>query len=158
MVQYIANSDVIRRLEEGWHLLSERIDKAHREFLEDADEEELADNHFVCWAEADVPFQLGRFFYTTEDDGKYEYHVEMNLKSKNFDGYKFSDNGNLEKVRKKLGKNTRIDFLVEDSTDDLLAVCGEAKYFRYSVEGVSHGRITVLDAIDEDFEKDRGKP
>ena len=77
----------------------------------------------------------------------------MHLTSRNFDGYKFSDNGNLEKVKDKLGKKARIDFLVEDGTVDLLSVCGEAKYFRYSIEGVARGGRTVLDSIEEDFEK-----
>ena len=77
----------------------------------------------------------------------------MNLKSRNFDCYKFSDNGNLDKVREKLGKNIRIDFLVEDGTDDLLSVCGEAKYFRYSIEGISRGTRTIMDSIEDDFEK-----
>jgi hypothetical protein len=53
----------------------------------------------------------------------------------------------------KLGRNAGIDFLVEDGTDNLLSVCGEAKYFRYSIEGVSHGRRTVFEVIDDDFEK-----
>ena len=114
-------------------MLSNRIDQAHEEFLEDADEEELADNHIICWEEADVPFQLGRFFYQGKDDGKYEFHLEMKLSPRNFDGYKFADNGNLEKVKEKLGRNAIIDFIVEDGSDDLLSACGEAKYFRYSI-------------------------
>ena len=149
----MGNVEVVKRLEKAWGLLSDRIDSAHEEFLEDADEEELADNHFVCWEEADVPFQLGRFFYHGKNDGRYEFHLEMNLKSRNFDGYKFSDDGNLDEAREKLRKNARIDFLVEDGTDDLLSVCGEAKYFRYSIEGISRGTRTILDAIEDDFEK-----
>ena len=146
-------SEVVKRLENAWEMLSDRIDKAHREFLKDADEEDLADNHFICWEEADVPFQLGRFFYAEKDDGDYEFHLEMNLKSRNFDGYKFSDNGNLSKVRDKLGRNARIDFLVEGPSNDIFSVCGEAKYFRYSIEGISRGARTIIDAIQKDFEK-----
>ena len=149
----MAKSEVVKRLENAWELLSDRIDQVHKEFLEHATKEELSDNYFVCWEEADIPFQLGRFFYQDKDDGKYGFHLEMHLTSRNFDGYKFSDNGNLEKVKDKLGKNARIDFLVEDGTVDLLSVCGEAKYFRYSIEGVARGGRTVLDSIEEDFEK-----
>jgi hypothetical protein len=149
----MAKSEVVKRLENAWEMLSDRIDNAHKEFLKNADEEDLAESHFVCWEEADVPFQLGRFFYADKDDGKYEFHLEMNLKSKNFEGYEFSDNGSLSKVQEKLGKNARIDFLIEETTSSTLSVCGEAKYFRYSIEGVSRGRITIIDAIKEDFEK-----
>ena len=139
-------SEVVKRLENAWEMLSDRIDKAHKEFLKDADEEDLADNHFICWEEADVPFQLGRFFYAVKDGRDYGFHLEMNLKSRNFDGYKFSDNGNLSKVRDKLRRNARIDFLVEGPSNDIFSVCGEAKYFRYSIEGISRGTRTITDA------------
>ncbi|MCL5989183.1 MAG: hypothetical protein M1166_02495 [Candidatus Thermoplasmatota archaeon] len=149
----MAKSEVVKRLQNAWEMLSDRIDRAHKEFLKDADEEDLAESHFICWEEADVPFQLGRFFYSEKDDGKYEFHLEMNLKSKNFEGYEFSDNGNLSKVQEKLGKNARIDFLVAGPTNDIFPVCGEAKYFRYPIEGISRGTRTITDAIEEDFEK-----
>ena len=75
------------------------------------------------------------------------------MKSRNFDGYKFSDYGNLDEAREKLGEKRRIDFLVEDGNDDLLSVCGEAIYFRYSIEVISRGTRTLLEAIEDDFEK-----
>lgn len=56
-------------------------------------------------------------------------------------------------VRRKLGKEIDMDFLVEDREEELLPVCGEAKYFRYTIEGVSHVRRTSLKAIEEDYER-----
>ncbi len=149
----MAKDEVIKRLEGSWKTLSDRIDRANKEFLKSKDEEDLAHNHFICWEEADVPFQLGRFFYPERDDGRYEFHLEMRLTPKNFDGYVFSDNGNLAKVQDKFGKKVDVDFLVEDREDELLSVCGEAKYFRYSIEGVAHGRRNLLEAIKEDYER-----
>ncbi len=149
----MAKDEVIKRLENSWEMLSNRIDHAQMEFLKNAEEEDLANNHFICWEEADVPFQLGRYFYPERDDGRYEFHLEMRLTPNNFDGYTFSDNGNLAKVQHKLGKKVDIDFLVEDREDELLSVCGEANYFRYKIEGVSHGRRTLLEAIEEDYER-----
>jgi hypothetical protein len=144
---------VVERLEKAWEMLSDRIDNAHNEFLKNSNENELGDNHFICWEEADVPLQFGRFFYADKDEGDYEFHLEVNLKSRNFVGYKFCDNGNLSKVRDKLGRNARIDFLVEGSSNDIFSVCREAKYFRYSIEGISRGTRTIMDAINEEFEK-----
>ena len=54
----MAKSEAIKRLKNAWDLLCDRIDQVHEEFLEEANEEKLADKHFVCWEEADVPFQL----------------------------------------------------------------------------------------------------
>ncbi len=149
----MAKDEVIKRLENSWEMLSDRIDQAHKEFLKNAKEEDLAKEYLICWEEADVPFQLGRFFYPEEDDGRYEFHLEMHLTPNNFKGYTFSDNGNLAKVQHKLGKKVDIDFLVEDREDELLSVCGEAKYFRYKIEGTTRGRTTLLEAIEEDYER-----
>ena len=145
--------DVIMRIDSAWKELSETIDKENERYLKSHSEEELANNHFVIWAEKDIPFQLGRFLLDNEDDGKFEFHLEISLASSNFDGYKFADNGSLEKVRKKLGKKVRVDFLVDDMSGDHFAAIGEAKYFRYSVKGFSRGNRTVMEDIDYDFQK-----
>lgn len=145
--------DVIMRIEAAWKEISDNIYKQHKQFLKDNDENSLGDKHFVIWEEADIPFQIGRFLLADQDDGKYEFHLEMNLKSKNFDGYSFSDNGNLERVKKVLKRDARVDFLVDDLSNHQFPVIGEAKYFRYSIEGISRGRRDVLDEIQKDYEK-----
>ena len=58
----IAKAEVVKRLEKAWEMLSNRIDEENEKFLEDPNEDQLAENYFVCWEESDVPFQLGRFF------------------------------------------------------------------------------------------------
>ena len=145
--------DVIMRIDSAWKELSETIDKEHERYLKKHTQQQLAYEHFVIWEEADIPFQLGRFLLNNEDDGKFEFHLEMNLTSSNFDGYQFAENGSLEKVIKKLRKKTRVDFLVDDMSRDHFAAIGEAKYFRYSIEGISRGKRTVFEAIDDDYEK-----
>jgi hypothetical protein len=145
--------EVVMRIEDAWKKLSNTIDKYHEEFLKHNDEEDLADNHIFIWEEADIPFQVGRFLLANQDVDKFQFHLEMNLKRKNFDGRAFSDNRSLDTIKEKLGRNARVDFLVDDMSPKHLAAIGEAKYFRYSIEGISRGKRNVMDAIDEDHEK-----
>jgi hypothetical protein len=77
----------------------------------------------------------------------------MKLKSNNFDGYDFGDDGRLDRVRDYLGRETRIDFLIEDKTAGTMPLIGEAKYYHYLVEGVSRGGRNALDDIQRDYEK-----
>ena len=149
----MAKAEVVKRLEKAWEMLSNRIDEENEKFLEDANEDQLAENYFVFWEESDVPFQLGRFFYLVNDDQKYVFHVETHLKSSNFDSYRFANNGNLERTRRALGKKAKVDFLIDDGSNDILVAIGEAKYFHYKVEGVSRGAKTVLGEVGKDFNR-----
>lgn len=59
---YRAKDEVIKRLENSWGMMSNRIDHPHEEFLKNAKDGDLANKHFICLEEAFVPFQVGRFF------------------------------------------------------------------------------------------------
>ena len=48
-------------------------------------------------------------------------------------------------------KDVSQGIILEDNTTERR--CGEAKYFRYSIEGISRGTRTIIDAIEKDFEK-----
>ena len=149
----MAKAEVVKRLEKAWEMLSNRIDEENEKFLEDANDDELAGNYFVCWEESDVPFQLGRFFYLVNDDWKYVFHVETKLKPSNFKSYRIGYNGNLESARRALGKITKVDFLIEDRSTDIFVAIGEAKYFRYKVEGISRGTRTVLGEVGDGYNR-----
>ena len=40
----LSEYEVVKRLENAWEMLSDRIDNAHKEFLKNADEEDLAES------------------------------------------------------------------------------------------------------------------
>jgi hypothetical protein len=75
----MVKAKVVERLEKAWEMLSNRINKVHKEFLKNSNEDELGNNYFISWEEADVPFQFGRFFYAEKDDGDYEFHSDRIL-------------------------------------------------------------------------------
>ncbi len=143
--------DIIMKIEAAWNELSETIDERQKGL----DQDSLANNHFVIWEEADIPFQIGRFLLNNQKNDKYEFHLEMNLTTRNFESYLFSDNGSLEAVKKdlKVKKSPRVDFLVDDRSNIIFPAIGEAKYFRYSIKSVSRGKRDAISDIDKDHKR-----
>lgn len=143
--------DVIMKIEAAWNELSDTIDERQKGH----DQDSLANNHFVIWEEADIPFQIGRFLLNNQKNNKYEFHLEMNLTTKNFESYSFSDNGSLEEVKKvlKVKKSPRVDFLVDDRSNSIFPAIGEAKYFRYSIKSVSRGKRDAISDLDKDYKR-----
>jgi hypothetical protein len=144
--------EVIVLLKKAWNLLEEYMKRETVNFAEHQHIKESDARFIVCWEEADVPFQLGHFFYNVEDKSNFDFHLEMNMRSRNFEDYTFTEG--LEKVKKKFkGKTLRVDFLIDDKSLNRLEVIGEVKYFRYSIENLSRGARDVITEIGKDFEK-----
>lgn len=111
-------------------------------------------DHWICWDEHDLCFQIGRFFYDklnkekekNEDFSDIEIHFEKKLDTINFGGFKFEDK--LDKLILKdfgMKKGPKIDLIIaHESSDEPFLLCAEVKCFR----------TTVSDAeIDKDIEK-----
>ena len=143
-------NDEIRALKNAWNELVNLIHYENKASRRDNKEGDLSKLYFVCWQEADISFQLGRLFYRGLTEKDVHFHVEVNLKSSNFNDYDFAKQNGLQGVKKALGRIPRVDFLISNDFSDRIDIIGEAKYFRYSVD---RWRRTPKEDIKEDWDK-----
>jgi len=138
-------------MENTWKMFCEYYDCQAPKYSKPLGVEEAKDSHWICWNEYDLMIQFGRFFYKKLDkiNSNIEMHLERNL-NYSFRGFDFDNK--LEELKKNLGRFPKVDLIIasEDSVGSFL-MCGEAKYFHYSVEAISRGRQTVEEVIKKDI-------
>ena len=143
-------------LEKAWKKFCEYYDaEASKNSKSLDDEKKIKDSHWICWNESDLMLQLGRFFYKELEknysNSNIEMHFDKFLSKSNFGDYSFTKK--LQKLKKSLGRSPKVDLIItpEDSIAPFL-ICGEAKYFHYSVEAVFwKSRRTAEGVIEKDL-------
>jgi hypothetical protein len=107
-------------------------------------------DHWICWNEHDLCFQVGRFFYDklnkkkeeNEDFSDIEIHFEKKLDTINFGDHTFAKEGKLEKLKLILQQDCgmkegpKIDIIIaHESSNGPFLLCAEVKCFRTAVSG-----------------------
>lgn len=127
-------------------------DYSKAEFVRGRGQAEM--EHWVCWNEADLMVQLGRYFYSQLHEVSHsniEAHFDKFLSASSFGAYSFKEK--LPKLRGELKRVPKSDLIIvqEDSQDQFL-LCAEAKFFHCSEESVSRRKRTAKGAIEKDID------
>src|SRR3989344_8811203 len=135
---------VMEIMEDAWRIFCKYYDRKASKYSKPLDKKEAKDSHWICWNESDLIVQFGRFFYKELDkiDSNIEMHFDKYLSLDNFGDYNFAKK--LPKLKENLGRTPKVDLIItpEDSVGPFL-ICGEAKYFHCSVEGISRNTQTA---------------
>ena len=138
--------------ESAWRMFCKYYDRKAPGYSKTLDVKKAKNSHWICWNESDLMLQFGKFFYKELGDANsdIEIHFDKNLKRADFEDYDFVDK--LEKLKNSLGRPPKVDLIIasEDSLDPFL-MCGEAKYFHYSVEKINQNTKTAEGVIEKDL-------
>lgn len=142
-------------IEKAWKKFTEYYDDKVANYSKSLESSKTAkDAHWICWNESDLMLQLGRFFYReldNETESKVEMHFDKNISFSNFKGYRFESQ--LGALKEKLKRIPKLDLIItEETSEDRFLLCGEAKYFHCSVEGISRNNENVEGAIRKDID------
>jgi len=141
-----------KMVENAWEMFCKHYDCKVPKYSKSLDVEEAKDSHWICWNESDLMLQFGKFFYKELDkiNSSIEMHLDKNLAPYGFGDFDFADK--LPELRKSLDRYPKPDLIItsEDSVGPFL-ICGEAKYFHCSVEGINRGRETAEGVIEKDL-------
>jgi hypothetical protein len=110
------------------------------------------ESHWICWDEYDLTFHIGRFFYDILKEKKeslfsdIEVHFEKSVDQRNFSGYGYKFENELEKLRNQLEGWPKVDLIAAyENRPCRFLLCAEVKCFRYNG--------TPIQEIDEDIRK-----
>ena len=149
--------EIEQMLEEAWNKFKAYYDKKAPEYSEkwNGQRGNPQEDHWICWDEHDLCFQVGTIFYNklnkrkeeNKDFSDIEMHFEKKLDTNNFGSYNtFKDK--LDKlILKEFGmkKGPKIDLIIaHESSDEPFLLCAEVKCFRTSVS---------YDEVNKDIEK-----
>lgn len=144
-----------KMIENAWKMFCKYYDCKASKYSKPLSKNEAKDSHWICWNESDLMVQFGRFFYKELDkinsNSNIEMHFDKNLNLINFKGYDFYNE--LPKLKERFGRFPKVDLIVtrEDRPGPFL-ICGEAKYFHYSVESRYRNGKTAEEVIKKDLE------
>ena len=151
--------EIKQMLEEAWNEFKAYYDKKAPEYSEkwNGQRGNPQEDHWICWDEHDLCFQVGRFFYDKlnkrkeedEDFSDIEIHFEKKLDTVNFGKYEFKDKLDIlmQILKEKFGikKGPKIDLMIShESSNGSFLLCAEVKCFRTSVS---------YDEVNKDIEK-----
>ena len=149
--------EIEQMLVEAWNEFNAYYDKKAPEYSEkwNGQRGNPQEDHWICWDEHDLCFQVGTIFYNklnkrkeeNKDFSDIEMHFEKKLDTNNFGSYNtFKDK--LDKlILKEFGmkKGPKIDLIIaHESSDEPFLLCAEVKCFRTSVS---------YDEVNKDIEK-----
>lgn len=120
--------------------------------------EKNPEGFLVCWKEDDIVLQLSNYFYKNlhnsalKDDG-IEFHSQTEISALKFGEYAFNKNGSLSKLKDRLPRTPKPDFVItkEDDTQTLWLI-GEVKYFR-EWRPLYKDKATKKDRVDKDLDE-----
>jgi len=128
-------------LRKAWEEFCGDYDKKVREYSKSEfvrSRKQAEKEHWVCWNEADLMVQLGRFFYKQLHENSHpniEVHFDKFVSHSSFEEYTFEKEGlKLKKLKDRLGRVPKSDLIiVQENSLGRFLLCAEAKCFHYAV-------------------------
>ncbi len=125
-----SGKEIEKMFKNAWEDFKNYYDERARKYSKGLSEKETENEHWICWDEADLMLQLGRFFYQRlGGNSGIEVHFDKTFDEKNFEGYEFESK--IKELEERVGK-VKLDLIITDETNrGPFLLCAEAKCFRY---------------------------